>query len=642
MCYPNGIRDGSNCEVGGGIENRMSASPFFQFRNSYFAAAGSSLSTIVIRNRPENSTELTYVQQSGDTHAITNSSTSNDDLTAYDNLNRLNTYRRGTLTASGNNGSGVLDTVTTGNLNTLAGSSQSWTLDALGNWSSLTTDGTATSRTHNSKNEVTAVGSNSLSFDNNGNTTVDQNGKHYVYDAWNQLITLKDTNNTTVLLSLTYDALENIVVYNNGSAGNIYHDSLGRWIESHYSLVHTQLVWAGDYLNDLILRDRNADNSTSTGGYGLSGSGLEERLYAQHDANWDVTSVLDTSAAVQLRYTYTPYGAVTTMDGTWATYDDSSTIQWAIKWQGERYEGTGDFYFMGARLYSPGLGRFLQQDPSGYIDGANVYAFDGDNSIDRVDPAGRDFAWNATTTNIEFSPQGWNYTLDYHFNTGTKPVVWMVQRVSGWAEFDIGSYFPVGWVVFSGWDILPISANSKPKFGFEDHVNGGNVFGGVKSALTNSGLAITSVVSSVSFDLKLWTAPPLLNGKSNWILPPANQRGQSMQGFVFEFIPGLTISPPITMDALDVRPNVTSVTPRGANVLSLGHTDTTSGFYFGGKWTGNGQISFSSQLASGNKNAENAQSEALSKAGRVALFGHVENKYTDDLMVTDMKKPIGF
>jgi RHS repeat-associated protein len=405
------------------------------------------LSTIVIRNRPENNTELTYVQQSGDANAITdggdqytgldrfdrvidqfwkntssgatidriqqaydrdgnvlyqnnlvnsafselfhgNSSTSNDNLTAYDNLNRLNAYRRGTLTASGNNGSGVLDTVTTGNLNTLASSSQSWTLDALGNWSSLTTDGTATSRTHNSKNEVAAVGSNSLTFDNNGNTTVDQNGKHYVYDAWNQLITLKDTNNTTVLLSLTYDALHNIIVYNNGSAGNIYHDSLGRWIESHYSLVHTQLVWAGDYLNDLILRDRNADNSTSTGGYGLSGSGLEERLYAQHDANWDVTSVLDTSAAVQLRYTYTPYGAVTTMDGTWATYDDSSTIQWAIKWQGERYEGTGDFYFMGARLYSPGLGRFMQQDPSGYSDGANLFESLADAPIEHLDPTG--------------------------------------------------------------------------------------------------------------------------------------------------------------------------------------------------------------------------------------------------------------
>jgi hypothetical protein len=49
----------------------MSASPFFQFRDSYFAAARSSLSTIVIRSRLENNTEPTYVQQSGDTHAIT-------------------------------------------------------------------------------------------------------------------------------------------------------------------------------------------------------------------------------------------------------------------------------------------------------------------------------------------------------------------------------------------------------------------------------------------------------------------------------------------------------------------------------------------------------------------------------------------
>jgi hypothetical protein len=51
--------------------------------------------------------------------------TSLDNASAYDKLGRL----QGTLSSSGNNGSG-LDTVTTGNLNTNAQSSETYSLDA--------------------------------------------------------------------------------------------------------------------------------------------------------------------------------------------------------------------------------------------------------------------------------------------------------------------------------------------------------------------------------------------------------------------------------------------------------------------------------------------------------------------------------
>jgi hypothetical protein len=55
----------------------------------------------------------------------------------YDSLNRLTDFRRGTLSDA--NSDGVPDTVST--LNTVAGSQRAWSLDALGNWSSSTTDG---------------------------------------------------------------------------------------------------------------------------------------------------------------------------------------------------------------------------------------------------------------------------------------------------------------------------------------------------------------------------------------------------------------------------------------------------------------------------------------------------------------------
>jgi hypothetical protein len=39
-------------------------------------------------------------------------------------------------------------------------------------------------------------------------------------------------------------------------------------------------------------------------------------------------------------------------------------------------------------MYSPKLGRFLQQDPAGYVDGANIYQFGISNPLSYVDPSG--------------------------------------------------------------------------------------------------------------------------------------------------------------------------------------------------------------------------------------------------------------
>ena len=100
-------------------------------------------------------------------------------LFSYDNLNRLTSYQRGIL----NSGHTSITTD-----NTLAGSSQSWNLNAVGNQTSVTTDGTAKDNTVDSQNQLTANGSSTLAYDKDGNTTTDENGDTDVYNAWNQLV----------------------------------------------------------------------------------------------------------------------------------------------------------------------------------------------------------------------------------------------------------------------------------------------------------------------------------------------------------------------------------------------------------------------------------------------------------------------
>lgn len=86
------------------------------------------------------------------------------DLYSYDGLNRLTTFARGTL-----NGTATAITGT-------AGVTESWSLDALGNWHSNTVNGTTTSRTNSAQNQVMTVGSATLGYDQDGNTLGHEKG----------------------------------------------------------------------------------------------------------------------------------------------------------------------------------------------------------------------------------------------------------------------------------------------------------------------------------------------------------------------------------------------------------------------------------------------------------------------------------
>ncbi len=44
-------------------------------------------------------------------------------------------------------------------------------------------------------------------------------------------------------------------------------------------------------------------------------------------------------------------------------------------WTGQRYDAVTGTYHFHDRTYSPGLGRWLQRDPAGYVDGVNLYAY---------------------------------------------------------------------------------------------------------------------------------------------------------------------------------------------------------------------------------------------------------------------------
>jgi YD repeat-containing protein len=195
----------------------------------------------------------------------------------YDLLNQLSEFRRGVL--SDTNSDGVPDTITT------SSRTQVWSYDPLGNWSTVTNDGTAQNRTHNRQNQITSITSlTTPTYDSNGNMTGDENGKTLVYDAWSRLVDYK--NGSTSLESYRYDALNRRIEENAGAARALFYTAEWQVIEERTSgVARVSYVWSPVYIDALIVRDRDADNNGS----------LEERLYAAHDANFNVSSIISTS-----------------------------------------------------------------------------------------------------------------------------------------------------------------------------------------------------------------------------------------------------------------------------------------------------------------------------------------------------------
>ncbi|HXG13434.1 MAG TPA: RHS repeat domain-containing protein, partial [Gemmataceae bacterium] len=166
----------------------------------------------------------------------------------YDLLNQLTAFRRGVLSDS--NSDGIPDTVAS------ASRSQEWDFDALGNWSTLTTDGTPESRSHNRQNQITAIsGQTTPAYDNNGNLTTDPTGKTLVYDAWNRLVKVKD--GATTLVTYSHDALSRRVTEDrSGTVTDLYYSAAWQVLEERVGgTAKIQYVWSPVYVDALVLRD---------------------------------------------------------------------------------------------------------------------------------------------------------------------------------------------------------------------------------------------------------------------------------------------------------------------------------------------------------------------------------------------------
>jgi RHS repeat-associated protein len=336
------------------------------------------------------------------------------ELYGYDGLNQIVSFDRGTLNGTKDGISGS------------PSRTQDWDFDGLGNWESLTTDGgSAQTRTHNKQNELTAAsGQTSPTYDNNGNQTKDFADRRFKFDAWNRLVEVQPPGGGSAIRVYEYDALgRRIQETASGTTTDFYYSASWQVLEERVSgNAKVSYVWSPVYIDAMIARDRDTDSNGS----------LDERLYAMHDANFNVTGLVNTSGTVVERPMYDAFGSPTFYDGSYSSIANSA-YGWNYLHQGLRWDGTIGKVWNRRRDYDPEQGRFIEIDPIIFSGGdVDLYRYVGNSPPNLADPSGLSSKfWKANMDVLRkygFNPHGDPMRLGGDWDTILRKIAELIEK----------------------------------------------------------------------------------------------------------------------------------------------------------------------------------------------------------------------
>ena len=235
---------------------------------------------------------------------------------------------------------------------------ESYTYDAVGN---RTASHVSSTYSYQPFNRVVIIGSNSYSYDNNGNLTskTDSTGTWtYTWDYENRLKQV--TRPDSITISYAYDALGRRIQRNKGNSWTKYvydGEDVVKDINSDGSSV--------DYLNGLGVDDKLRQTSSST------------TFYFTQDHLGSTRALTDANGNVIENINYDSFG------------NGASSLT-RYGYTGREWDGDAGLYYYRNRWYDPQGGRFISEDPIGLEGGINSYAYVGNSPISLIDPSGLD------------------------------------------------------------------------------------------------------------------------------------------------------------------------------------------------------------------------------------------------------------
>jgi RHS repeat-associated protein len=261
--------------------------------------------------------------------------------------------------------------------------------------SSRSVNGAGTTYSVDDRNQLTAVGADSFTYDAHGNLTY-----WGASGSWQRTLSY-DNENRLIRVEVSGYYI-----------GDYKYDGLGRLRE------RVEQRWNGSswvnstnrYLYDgmLIVQERDGGNVptvTYTRGKDLSGGlegaggigGLLARTHGYSGGNWsthsyyhadvlgNVSYLINSSQSMVASYKYDAYGRTITSSGTLASANAmrfSSKLAMDIPSMG--------LYYYGYRFYEPNLQRWVNRDPIGEEGGNNLFEAFGNNPVSLTDAWGKD------------------------------------------------------------------------------------------------------------------------------------------------------------------------------------------------------------------------------------------------------------
>ncbi|MDR3738107.1 MAG: RHS repeat-associated core domain-containing protein [Terracidiphilus sp.] len=278
------------------------------------------------------------------------------------------------------------------------GSTITYTYDAAGNRTQVTSGTGTVNYTVNSLNQYTAAGPATFGYDADGNMTAkfDNGAWSYDYNVENRLVSVTGPSDSW---RYEYDALGNrTAVVKNGVRAEYLVDPTGM------GNVIAQYDGSGSAQNHFAY---GRDLTSIIPAVGNAG-------FYQFDASGSTATVTGQGGSLLNAYTYLPFGEVLKSN---ETIVNPFTFVGEYGVMGE----TNSMYYMRARYYDSGRGRFLSQDPLKLESDINSYRYSSDNPNSLIDPLGLKTIQIGGTVSVSGGATGsyfTGYVCDDHGNWG--------------------------------------------------------------------------------------------------------------------------------------------------------------------------------------------------------------------------------